>query len=351
VPGLAFAVPQLTISEAEFLLAVSVECFRACPTTAIGFHDAFRIPEDAIRHEYLARFGIVFISPQDHDANLVLDVRHLHVHGQIPLLRAVARYHLLAILRRNRFRELHHFLLDAFMDDVAIELQIADVAATRSVRVFQAFDVIQNFRRRIKTVERERTEHAFFVAPVDQLKRELRHFLELFACPFALLGLFEPAKFQRIMLAARRMHVVDDDQILRMNVTLLRMIPEHAAVLDVLAGLFEQDIVECDDAAIMKLHVVEVLQPFDTFLVELLRIPIDLGQKPIQTRLIGGVRLFAGHPRNGFVRTDHQAGQIIGHMIALRLIRKKLPDKFSHRVLNDDRRRDNRHRIPSLSAA
>ena len=175
VPGLAFAVSQLTISEAEFLLTISVKGLRACPTTAIGFHDAFRIPKDAIRHEYLARIGIVLISPQDHDANLVLDIRHLHVHGQIPLLRSVARFHFLAIFRRNRFRELDHLLLDAFMHDVAIELQIADIAATRFIRVFQAVDVVQNFRRRIKTVERERAEHVLFVAPVDQFNRKLRH--------------------------------------------------------------------------------------------------------------------------------------------------------------------------------
>jgi len=72
MPGLAFAVSQLTISEAEFLLAVPVECFRACPTTAIRFHDAFHKrstfqtirPKNAVRHEYLARFGIVLIPPQ-----------------------------------------------------------------------------------------------------------------------------------------------------------------------------------------------------------------------------------------------------------------------------------------------
>jgi hypothetical protein len=36
------------------------------------------------------------------------------------------------------------------------------------------------------------------------------------------------------------MHVIDDDQILRMNITLIGMIPKRAAVLDVLAGLFEE---------------------------------------------------------------------------------------------------------------
>ena len=121
------------------------------------------------------------------------------------------------------------------------------------------------------------------MAPVDQLQRKMRHLLELFACPFALLRLLEAAKLQRIMLATRRMHIVDDDQILRMDVTLVGMIPERAAVFDVLAAFFEEYVVERDDAALVKLHVAEILQPLDAFLIELLRIPIDLGHEPIQT--------------------------------------------------------------------
>ena len=51
----------------------------------------------------------------------------------------------------------------------------------------------------------------------------------------------------------------------------------------------------------VKLHVVEVLQPPDAFLVELLRIPIDLGSPccfvmvGVQAQRIGCVRLFAGY--------------------------------------------------------
>jgi hypothetical protein len=37
-------------------------------------------------------------------------------------------------------------------------------------------------------------------------------------------------------------------------------------------------------------------------------------------------------------------------VIALWLVREKICDEFLHRVLNDRRRRDNRHRIPSLLA-
>jgi len=39
-----------------------------------------------VRYENLSRFRVVFVSPQDHDADLVTQIRHLHTHAQIPLL-------------------------------------------------------------------------------------------------------------------------------------------------------------------------------------------------------------------------------------------------------------------------
>ena len=85
------------------------------------------------------------------------------------------------------------------------------------------------------------------------------------------------------------MHVVDDDdddQVLGVHVMFVRLITKCTTVLDVFAGFFDVHVVEHDNVAFVKLHVVEVLQPLDAFFVELLCIPIDLGHKPIQTRLI-----------------------------------------------------------------
>ena len=346
VSGLTLVVPQLTISQSQFLLAVSVNGFRAAPATAIRLDDAFSVPKNSIRRHDLSRLGIVLRLPQDHDANLVVDIRHFDAHTQIPLLRAVARGHLLAILRRNRFRELDCLLLNAFEHDLAIEFQITDVAATRSVCIFQAIDVILNFMACVKTVEGERAEHAVFMTPVDQFDGKRRHLLELFARPFALVLFFEAAELQWITFAADRVHVVDEDQVLGVLVPLFRMVPERAGVLDELSGFVDEYVVQTDDAAFVKPGVVELLQPFDAGLVDGIDIPLDFGHEAVQTRLVGRIGHFACHSGDGFVLGNHQTGQIVGQMLALRLILKQRCEKLVDRVLNDLWRFDDRHGIP-----
>ena len=123
------------------LLSISVRIseiprFRARPTTSIRFDNPLRVPVNLIRCENLSRlrvvFAVNFTGSQDHDADLVVDVRHLHAHAQIPLLHAVNR-HRLAVARRDRLRELDRLSFDALERNLAIELQVADVAAFRFV--------------------------------------------------------------------------------------------------------------------------------------------------------------------------------------------------------------------------
>jgi len=46
-------------------------------------------------------------------------------------------------------------------------------------------------------------------------------------------------------------------------------------------------------------------------------IPIDFGHKAIETGLIGGVGHFVGHPVDGLVVGNHQAGEVVGKVLAL----------------------------------
>src|SRR5262245_16604270 len=62
VPCLALDITQLTISEAELLLAVPVEGLRTCPTLPIGPHDSTHLPCDSVRHQDLEGLVIVPIS-------------------------------------------------------------------------------------------------------------------------------------------------------------------------------------------------------------------------------------------------------------------------------------------------
>ena len=189
VSGLTFTVSQLTISQSQLLLSVSVECLRARPTTTIRFDNSFRVPVNLVRNENLSRLRVVFVPPLDHDADLVVDVRHLHAHAQIPLLDPVDR-HRLAVARRNRFGELRCLLFDAFERQLAIKLQVADVASLAAVLVFQCVDMVLDFCTSIKAVEGEAAEDAVRLAPIDQLDGQRCHLLELFAGPLALILFF-----------------------------------------------------------------------------------------------------------------------------------------------------------------
>jgi hypothetical protein len=64
--------------------------------------------------------------------------------------------------------------------------------------------------------------------------------------------------------------------------------------------------------------------------------------------LVGSVRHFVSHPGNGFVRRNHQSGQIIGRVVALRLVFEAVCDELRHRVPHDFRVRNNRHGNPFL---
>ena len=345
VAGLPLVSAKLTISQSQFLLSVSVKGLRARPSTAIRFNNPFRVPVNLVCDENLSRLCVVFVPPQDHDADLVVDIRHRHADGQMPLLDPVDR-HRLAVARRDRLRKFHRLLLDALERQLAIELQVADVAASRSVLVFQAVDVVLDRGTRVKAVEGEVAGNVLLVTPVYQFNGQLGHLLELLAGPLALAFLFETAELQRIVFAAGRMNVVDDNQILGVLVPLFGVIPERAGVLDELAGLVKEHVVDGDDAARMEFRVVELLQPLDASLVDDVLVPLDFGQEAIETGLVGCVWHFVGHTGDGFVVRNHQAGQIVGEMFSLRFVFEQGREEFLKGVLHDFRGLDDWHGTP-----
>ena len=89
VPGLALALPELTIAHAQMLLPVPMEGLRSCPAFAIGLEDTMHFPIGAVGDQDLARFGIALLFPQHHNPHGVRDARNADTFGEIPLLLAV----------------------------------------------------------------------------------------------------------------------------------------------------------------------------------------------------------------------------------------------------------------------
>src|SRR3989304_10632869 len=85
VPGLAFAVTQLTVPHPQFLLAVPMKCLRACPPMSVHLQNAMNLPLDTIRSENLARLLVPTVIPQDQDPHLVVHTRNAHRTGEVPL--------------------------------------------------------------------------------------------------------------------------------------------------------------------------------------------------------------------------------------------------------------------------
>ena len=71
------------------------------------------------------------------------------------------------------------------------------------------------------------------------------------------------------------------------------------------------------------------LHEFKPPLVDGRLVPFDGGEKTIQARRIGGLGKFAVDASDGFIRGDHQAGEILGEMPTLRLTRKQIAE-FTH---------------------
>src|SRR4029078_380302 len=101
VPCLALDITQLTIPEAELLLAVPMEGLRTCPAIPIDPHDSTHFPGDPIRHQDFAGAVIVPVPPKNHDPNLVVHVRDFHGYREVPLP-LVPDPHLLSITGRNQ---------------------------------------------------------------------------------------------------------------------------------------------------------------------------------------------------------------------------------------------------------
>src|SRR5690606_17974804 len=85
MPGLALAVPELTLAHAEMLLPVPMKGLRSCPAMAIGLEDASDFPEGSVRHQHLVRLSRFLVAPEQDQPHGMLHLGDLHRLGE-PIL-------------------------------------------------------------------------------------------------------------------------------------------------------------------------------------------------------------------------------------------------------------------------
>ena len=110
---------------------------------------------------------------------------------------------------------------------------------------------------------------------------------EILAFEFAVFAFDEATELQRVMFVTCA-NIVGDQIIMSDLVSFLCMIPEVADVFDHLVIVIDQHIVYRDHTLFAVTSRRVFLQPIEPTTIQLIDIPIDLGQPTIETRLIRG---------------------------------------------------------------
>ena len=136
------------------------------------------------------------------------------------------------------------------------------------------------------------------------------------------------------MLAAGA-NVVDEQVVMGNLVAVLGVVPEPTYVLDELAIVVDERVIQSDHAlgAVAGRRV--ALQQFESPLIEGLLVPGNSREEAIQARLVGCLCKLAVDPGHGLVRGHHQAGEILGEVPPLRIAGEQITEliqRFAHHL-------------------
>ena len=171
---------------------------------------------------------------------------------------------------------------------LAIALQVAHVAPRPPEPVLLAVDVVEDLGVGEVAVEREVAGDLPLTDPIDQLAAQLRVVAERLLQGLAHLLLAEAAELQRVVLAAGA-DVVDEQVVVGDLVPLLGVVPEPADVLDELAVVVDQGVVDGDDALVAVAGAGSFWSRSSRRSLSALGVPGDLGEEAVEAGLVGGL--------------------------------------------------------------
>src|SRR5438034_6948290 len=157
------------------------------------------------------------------------------------------------------------------------------------------------------------------VYPIHQVLEQLRMVLEGSVARLALLTLLEAAEVQGVMFA-RGADVVGDQVVVGNLVALRGVVPEPADVVNQLAGVVDQGVVQGNGAVVAVAGVGVFLQQVKPPLVEGLDVPGFVVDKAVEAGRVGGAGELGVDASDRLAGSDKQASQVLGEVAALRLI-------------------------------
>ena len=339
VPGLALAVAQLTVSHAQLLLAVPMKGLRACPTISIHVQDALRFPTHTVGDQDLTRARVASMVPEDQDAYFVIHFGNVDRAGEVPLpLVATAKF--FAIFWRDGGRQFFRFDFFPAIPDLAIHFQVAHITARLAETVTLGMHMVEVLHAGKIAVPGEKSGNVVLAGPVDQLPEEHTVILKRFTIFFTLLTFLETSELQWIMLAALA-DVVDEQVVVGDLVAVLGVVPEPTHIVDQLAFVIDQHVVDGDHALVAIAGSGVALQDFQTSLVERLLVPDHVIEELVQARLIRRVGELAVDGRDVFLACHQQAGEVFGKVSSLRFAGKEVGE-VRQRLEHDLRKLDDR---------
>src|SRR5690242_13251992 len=181
-------------------------------------------------------------------------------------------------------------------------------------------------------VESEGARDVPFTDPVNQFLAQDRMVFEPFLAAGTQVLLAETAELQGIVFATGA-DIVNKDVVVGDLVALLGMVPEPTSVLDQLALVVDERIVEGDDPLVAVARSWVLLQEVEPTLIKQLRVPVGVGEEAVEAGRIGGLGKFPVDGGNILPLGDEQAGEILGEVAALRLIREEVAEGLQ-RFLN-----------------
>lgn len=149
----------------------------------------------------------------------------------------------------------------------------------------------------------------------------------------AVFFLAETAKLKRVVFA-RCADIIDDKVVVSDKMSLVSVVSEVAYIFYQLPFVRDEHVIKGYDSLMRVASRRVLLQPNESGLVQFSLRPFDLSDETVEAGLVGGRSKLGVDAGDSLTLSDHQTGEILSKVTALRLVGKKVGEFFES-LFND----------------